>query len=54
MKTLLSEMEYHTCKFISDGSELRSFLCLSQNPEDDFFILVNFSIFILIYVLIIL
>ena len=24
MKTLLSEMEYDTCKFISDGSELRS------------------------------
>ena len=26
MKALLSEMEYDTCKFISDGSELRSFL----------------------------
>ena len=26
IKTMLSEMEYGTCKFISDGSELRSFL----------------------------
>ena len=26
IKTLLSEIEYDTCKFISDGSELRSFL----------------------------
>ena len=33
MKTLLSEMEYDTCIFISDGSELRSFIVFkSQNP----------------------
>ena len=32
MKALLFEMEYDTCKFISDGSELRSFLM----SKDDF------------------
>ena len=40
MKALLSEMEYDTCKFISDGSELRYFIMSKPKSIGYFFMLV--------------